>query len=326
MLLYNHGVDIIDNFIQTCTASMNSLIASFLKTLWMIFFSKPKRNNSKWVTKQPWSSTVSLCSVLIKQTIFCSDLWRFLQKEKLSREHFRRVLEDVNRNGNKSVIYLLLNSCLLRKPEILSGRIFWKLHVVVPPSVSFAFRVWDKGSKKACKGWALWPFLFSANPHPPLSYEGQGTVHWKVAPCPHPHSFCPCLSPYDHEILHQPAASCLINILSSQELLPPPDHSGESWSGDGFNWQSRVPFCFWCILIPYCVFVCRYLQGGGGIHGATLQAPAIWRQEASVWRQEEHLHGASTSYWEWEGRCLQWFCVTLLHHAIITIQCLLRDE
>lgn len=52
------------------------------------------------------------------------------------------------------------------------------------------------------------------------------------------------------------------------------------------------------MLISSCVHVCVSPQGGGGIHGATLQAPALWRQEASVRWQEEHLHGASTSYWE----------------------------
>lgn len=64
-------------------------------------------------------------------------------------------------------------------------------------------------------------------------------------------------------------------------------------------------------LIPFCVFV--FLQRGGGIHGATLQAPALWRQEAGVWRQEEHLHSASTSYWEWEGTL---YTGLALHHAI----------
>lgn len=186
----------------------------------------------------------------------------------------------------------------------------------------FGFRIWDKGSKKACKGQALWPFLFRTTLHPLHLYEGQGTVHWTVAPRPRPRSFCPRLSPCDHEILHPPAVSCLINILSSWEpLLPLTDHNRASWSGDGFNWQSRVFFfsCFWCMLILYCVNVCRFLQGGGGIHGATLQAPALWWQEAGVWRQEEHLHGASTSYREWEGRCLQWFCVTPCHnHQLIS--------
>lgn len=54
------------------------------------------------------------------------------------------------------------------------------------------------------------------------------------------------------------------------------------------------------MLISSCVHVCVCVspQGGGGIHGATLQAPALWRQEACVRWQEEHLHGASTSYWE----------------------------
>lgn len=42
--------------------------------------------------------------------------------------------------------------------------------------------------------------------------------------------------------------------------------------------------------------LCRPLQGSGGIHGAALQAPALWRQEASVRRQEEYLYGASASY------------------------------
>lgn len=54
----------------------------------------------------------------------------------------------------------------------------------------------------------------------PHTYEGQGTVHWTVAPQPHPRSFCPCLSPCDHEIYHPTAASCLINILSSWEHPP----------------------------------------------------------------------------------------------------------
>lgn len=135
----------------------------------------------------------------------------------------------------------------------------WQYHSVQTASVSFALRVWEKSSKKACKGRALWPLLFSANPHPPHLYEGQGTVNWKVALRPHPHSFCPSLSPHDHEILHQPAASCVINI---QELLPPHDHNRESWSGDGFNWQSRVSFCLWCMLIPYFVFVCVSLPTG----------------------------------------------------------------
>lgn len=54
--------------------------------------------------------------------------------------------------------------------------------------------------------------------------------------------------------------------------------------------------------------VLLFSQGGGGVHGAALQAPAVWRQEASVRRQEEHLHGASTSNWEREGRCLLELC------------------
>lgn len=36
--------------------------------------------------------------------------------------------------------------------------------------------------------------------------------HWKVAPHPHPQSFCSCLFPHDHEILHLAAACCWINI------------------------------------------------------------------------------------------------------------------
>lgn len=46
-----------------------------------------------------------------------------------------------------------------------------------------------KGSKKACKGQALRPFLLERPPHPPHLSEGQGTMHSKIAPHHHLH---PC--------------------------------------------------------------------------------------------------------------------------------------
>lgn len=66
-----------------------------------------------------------------------------------------------------------------------------KLHKLVPfppmpeqalrASASSGFNVRDKGSKKACRGQALWPFLIQSNSSSPQHlYEGQGTAHWKV--------------------------------------------------------------------------------------------------------------------------------------------------
>lgn len=58
-------------------------------------------------------------------------------------------------------------------------------------------------------------------------------------------------------------------------------------------------FCVWCLFhSALSMFVCCFLQGSGRVHGATLQAPALRRQEAGLRWQEEHLHGASASYRE----------------------------
>lgn len=114
-------------------------------------------------------------------------IWRFQQKGMLSRG-----CDSQMKQIKVCYLFLIENSSI--------GENLQKLHVAAPPcldgvSVAFALKVWDKSSKKACKGRAPWPFLFSANPHPPHLYEGQGTVHWKVALRPHPRSFCPLLLP-----------------------------------------------------------------------------------------------------------------------------------
>lgn len=144
--------------------------------------------------------------------------------------------------------------------------------------------------------------------------KAKADMHWKASPISQPPFFVLSCIPCDHEILHQPAASCMINILPKKCF--PPLITIEILIVDVFNWHSTVSLCFICTypILP----LCHYLQGGGGIHGATLQTPALRWQETGVWRQEEHLHGASASYWEWEGRCLKWYWINQMHHNSIT--------
>lgn len=141
--------------------------------------------------------------------------------------------------------------------------------------------------------------------------KAKAATYWKASPISRPPFFLSSRMPCENEMLCQPAASCLINILPKGFPLP---ITKEILIGDMFNWYSTVSFCF-CCSYPI-LFLCCYLQGGCGIHGAALQAPALRWQEAGVWWQEEHLHSASTPYREWEGRCLTWFWINQIHHNI----------
>lgn len=71
-----------------------------------------------------------------------------------------------------------------------------------------------------------------------------------------PRSFCSWHSPHDHEILHSPAVSCLINTPSSWGLPTHPPPRPQSQQSLLIGRQSGVPLCNQQhILIPSCVSV-----------------------------------------------------------------------
>lgn len=89
----------------------------------------------------------------------------------------------------------------------------------------------------------------------------------------------------------RPAGSIFYHL---NRCLPHPPHPLLPITIESSHFSPSVP--------DVCVCV---LQGGGGVHGAALQAPALWRPEASVRRQEEHLHGVGAPDREREGRCCE---------------------
>lgn len=176
-------------------------------------------------------------------------------------------------------------------------------------SVSLALRVWDKGFGECPNMVRPFDLSFSAESRctPMVKWRPRQPCIKRHPPTSQPpFSFCPFFYIWWPWNIAPP--SCIqLDQYSSQQGLPPPDYSRIPDELMHFVGTARS-LCFTCT--SPALLLCCSLQRGGGVHGATLQAPALRRQETSVWRQEEHLHGASTSYWEWEGTRLKWIWIT----------------